>query len=153
MNVRRSIEAFRQALDYGKKLFYQLAVEIYALYIVMKEPRVPLRVKLIALIPVLYFVSPIDIIMDPIPVLGQLDDLIVFRYSYKVLVKLIPPEVLSECRKSAHDTLILREESIQRAWLILVMISLLMALFGIVLLIKKMRRGRLGVSLSLLAMP
>jgi len=147
MNIRRSIEAFKQALDYGKRLFYQLAVEIYALYNVMKEPRVPLRVKLIALIPVVYFVSPVDIIMDPIPVLGQLDDLIVFRYSYKILVKLIPPEVLSACREKAHQSLVLKEESLYRAWFILVLISALMALFGIVFLIKKIRRGRLRTSL------
>jgi len=147
MNIRRSIEALKQTLDYGKRLFYQLAVELYALFIVLREPRVPLRVKLIALIPIAYLVSPIDIIMDPIPVLGQLDDLIVFRYSYKLLVKLIPVDVLKECRKRAHDTLILREESIQRAWFILVLISALMALFGMVFLIKKIRRGRLRTTL------
>jgi len=146
MNIRRSVEALKKAGDYGKRLFYQLAVELYALCIVLGEPRVPRRVKLIALIPIAYFVSPIDIIMDPIPVLGQLDDLIVFRYSYKMLVRLIPADVLSECRKRAHDALILREQNIHRAWFILVLISVLMALFGIVFLIKKMRRGRFRTS-------
>ena len=146
MNIRRIVEALKKAVDYGKRLFFQLAVELYALYIVLRDPRVPRRVKLIILIPIAYFVSPIDIIMDPIPVLGQLDDLIVFRYSYKLLVRLIPADILSECRKRAHDILILREQHIHRAWLILVLISVLMALFGMVFLIKKMRRGRFRTS-------
>jgi uncharacterized membrane protein YkvA (DUF1232 family) len=152
MKIRQAAEAFKRMVDYGKRLFYELAVEMYALYIVMKEPRVPLRVKLIVLVPVVYFISPIDIIMDPIPVLGQLDDLIVFRYSYKVIVRLIPPGVLSDCRKRSHQALVLREESLHRAWLILVLISILLAIFGIVFLVKKMKRGRVGTSLSSLVM-
>jgi uncharacterized membrane protein YkvA (DUF1232 family) len=152
MNIRRVTDALKKFTDYGKRLFFELAVELYALYVVMKDSRVPLRVKLIALIPAAYFISPIDVIMDPIPVLGQLDDLIVFRYSYKVLVKLIPQDVLSECREKARQTLVPREESMYRAWIILVLISILLAVFGIVFLFKKMRRGKLGTSLSVLPM-
>ena len=152
MNTGRIAGAFRKATAYGKRLFYELAVELYALYIVLKDPRVPLRVKIVALIPIAYFVSPIDVIMDPIPLLGQLDDLVVFRYSHKLLVKLIPPEVLSECRARARQALVLREEGLHRVWFILVLISVLLSLFGIVFLIKKMRRGRLGPSPSPQAM-
>ena len=41
------------------------------------DPRMPTKVKLFFLLSILYVVFPFDIIRDIIPVLGQLDDLLV----------------------------------------------------------------------------
>jgi uncharacterized membrane protein YkvA (DUF1232 family) len=51
---------------------------------------------------VAYAFSPIDLIPDPIPVLGYLDDLILIPLGVMLVVKLIPPPILAECRQKAQ---------------------------------------------------
>jgi len=41
---------------------------------------------------------PIDLIPDFIPVLGYLDDIIILPLGILAVVKLIPPNVMAECR-------------------------------------------------------
>lgn len=45
-----------------------------------------------------YLVSPVDLIPDPIPVLGQLDDLLIVPGLVGLALALIPAEVKRECR-------------------------------------------------------
>lgn len=50
-----------------------------------------------------YAFSPIDLIPDPIPVLGYLDDLILIPLGVALAVRLIPPQILAECRAKAKE--------------------------------------------------
>jgi uncharacterized membrane protein YkvA (DUF1232 family) len=45
-----------------------------------------------------YAFSAIDLIPDPIPIFGYLDDLVLLPLGIILLVKIIPPEILSDCR-------------------------------------------------------
>lgn len=75
--------------------------EAHALYLAMKDPRTPWYARAVAVIVVGYALSPIDLIPDPIPILGYLDDLILIPLGIMLVIKLIPPEVIRECRERA----------------------------------------------------
>jgi uncharacterized membrane protein YkvA (DUF1232 family) len=52
---------------------------------------------------VAYAFSPIDLIPDFIPVLGYLDDLLLVPLGVFLALKLIPSEVIAECRQQALE--------------------------------------------------
>ena len=85
-----------------KQFARKLKQEIYIIYLASKDPRIPWYVRLLAAIVAAYAFSPIDLIPDPIPVLGYLDDLILIPLGIWLVVKLIPPSILSECREKAE---------------------------------------------------
>ncbi|CAA9407270.1 MAG: protein of unknown function DUF1232 [uncultured Rubrobacteraceae bacterium] len=82
----------------------RLKTELRALYLAYRDPRVPWYARGLAIIVVAYAFSPIDLIPDPIPVLGYLDDLILVPLGIALAVRMIPPEVLAECRAKARNT-------------------------------------------------
>jgi uncharacterized membrane protein YkvA (DUF1232 family) len=88
-------------IDTWKHKAKQLKREIHAVYLAMKDPRTPWYARVLAAIIVGYAFSPIDLIPDPIPILGYLDDLVLLPLGILLLVKIIPPEVLQECRAKA----------------------------------------------------
>lgn len=92
-------------LDSLKQRARRLKTEVYALYLAYKDPRVPWYARLFAAGVVAYAVSPIDLIPDFIPVIGYLDDLILVPIGIVLALKMIPPEVMTECRERANETL------------------------------------------------
>jgi uncharacterized membrane protein YkvA (DUF1232 family) len=71
----------------------QLAWRLYG------DPRVSFLLK--AMAPVLglaYFIMPIDLLPDLIPVLGQLDEIAVFLLLMRLFISLAPPELVAEHR-------------------------------------------------------
>ena len=79
----------------------QLKIESYALYLACRDPRTPWYARLLAGAVVAYAFSPIDLIPDPIPILGYLDDLLLVPAGILLARRLIPPTVLAECRAQA----------------------------------------------------
>ncbi|KJH73641.1 YkvA family protein [Aliterella atlantica] len=79
----------------------KLQQETYAIYIACKDPRVPWYARLLAGVVVAYAFSPIDLIPDVIPVIGYLDDLILVPLGIALVIKMIPPQVLQDCREKA----------------------------------------------------
>ncbi len=78
-----------------------LKTEIHALYLACRDPRVPWFAKAIAIFVVAYALSPIDLIPDFVPVFGYLDDLIIVPLGILLARRLIPAEVMEECRAAA----------------------------------------------------
>jgi uncharacterized membrane protein YkvA (DUF1232 family) len=75
--------------------------DVIALHLAAKDPRVPWYAKALAVFVVGYALSPIDLIPDFIPVLGYLDDVILLPIGIWLVLKLIPPAIMAECRAQA----------------------------------------------------
>jgi uncharacterized membrane protein YkvA (DUF1232 family) len=76
--------------------------DTYALYLAARHPRTPWYAKVLAAAVVAYALSPIDLIPDFIPVVGYLDDLIIVPLGIAAVLRLVPPDVLVECRAHAQ---------------------------------------------------
>jgi uncharacterized membrane protein YkvA (DUF1232 family) len=100
----------------------QLASEIYALYLASKHPRTPWYAKVLAALILGYALSPIDFIPDFIPVIGYLDDLIIVPAGITLLIKIIPRDILEECRAKARSDLLDRR---QKGWIAAIIIVLI----------------------------
>lgn len=81
----------------------QLKKEVYALYLAYQDSRTPWYGKAFAALVIAYAFSPIDLIPDPIPILGYLDDLILIPLGVVIALKMIPAEVMADSRLKAED--------------------------------------------------
>jgi uncharacterized membrane protein YkvA (DUF1232 family) len=90
----------------------QLKSEMYVLYLACRHPKTPWYAKLLAVVIIGYAFSPIDLIPDFIPVLGYLDDMILLPLGIALLIKLIPAEIMTECRARAEE--IRRQKPVNR---------------------------------------
>lgn len=79
----------------------RLAEEVGALYLAAGDARVPWYARVLALALVAYALSPLDLIPDPIPVIGLLDDLLLVPLGIALFVRLVPEQVWAECRERA----------------------------------------------------
>ena len=102
MDHRRPRPRWLQALRERAKA---LRKEVLALFLAIRHPRTPWYAKALASLVVVYAVSPLDLIPDAIPVLGYLDDLILVPLGILLARRMIPPDVLTECRRKAAEGL------------------------------------------------
>lgn len=68
-----------------------------------RNPRTPWYAKALGVFVVAYALSPIDLIPDFIPVLGYVDDVLLLPGLIWLAIKLLPPQVLAECRLQADE--------------------------------------------------
>ncbi len=66
------------------------------------HPQVPWHAKAVAGCAVLYVVSPIQIIPNFIPIIGQMDDVLVVTMGMKYLRRHVPQSVLDECESTSR---------------------------------------------------
>jgi uncharacterized membrane protein YkvA (DUF1232 family) len=122
-------------LEGWKQRARQLKTEVYALYLAYRDPRVPWPARIFAACVVAYAFSPIDLIPDPIPVLGYLDDLILIPLGVALARKMIPAEVLAECRERARVEI--GDKPVNwAAAVVIIGVWLLLAALAVVLLLK-----------------
>ena len=79
----------------------QLKRNIAALYFAYRDPRTPWYAKGLAILIVVYALSPIDLIPDFIPILGYLDDLLLVPLGIWIALRIIPPQVMADARQQA----------------------------------------------------
>ncbi|MDQ3929807.1 MAG: YkvA family protein [Chloroflexota bacterium] len=120
-------------MDSWKQRARQLKTEVYALYLAYRDPRVSWPARIFAACVVAYAFSPIDLIPDPIPVLGYLDDLLLIPLGIMLARKMIPVEVLEECRERARVEIAIKPVN-RVAAVVIVAIWVLLATWAVVLL-------------------
>ncbi len=91
-----------QMLKKLKEKGRELKSNVFLLYRSSRDPRMPLHVKILALLIVAYIISPIDIIPDFIPVLGLLDEVILVPIMLSFTVSLIPDEIGQEYQQQGE---------------------------------------------------
>ena len=80
--------------------------DVVALGLAVRDPRTPRSAKGIAAAAVAYAISPIDLIPEAVPVLGQLalgflDDLVIVPLGIMLAIRLIPDDLMAEFREEA----------------------------------------------------
>lgn len=75
--------------------------DIRCLYFVFTNPGTRWYTRALLFLPLAYLCSPIQLIPNFIPVLGQMDDLLVVWLSMKLVRRLVDPQTLHECRERA----------------------------------------------------
>ena len=89
----------------------RLQKETQVFYFAFKHSRVRWYAKLVAAGTAAYLLSPVQLIPSFIPLIGFLDDLLVLLVGIKLLRRLIPSDVLTECRQLAEAADIQRKET------------------------------------------
>ncbi len=88
----------------------QIKRDTVAVYFAARDQRTPMPARCLALSVAAYALSPIDLIPDFIPVFGYLDDLLIVPLGLLLVIRMLPPEVISDSREKAN-ALIARPKS------------------------------------------
>ena len=90
----------------------RLRTHVLALWLLLRHPDTPRAPKLVAWMVLAYVLSPIDLIPDFIPVIGQLDDLVLVPLGIALAVKLTP-QPLWEARLAEAEA---SRDKLPRLW-------------------------------------
>jgi uncharacterized membrane protein YkvA (DUF1232 family) len=130
-----------------KEKAQRLQKEVHVFYFAFKHPHVRWYAKLVAACSAGYLFSPVQLIPNYIPVIGFSDDFLVLFVGAKILKRIIPPEVLIECRGLADAAEIRRKEEIRStpalvAFIIIAAVWLLAAVGAGILMAKYISADR-----------
>ena len=119
-----------------KQRVRKLQIEVYAIYLAYQDPRVPWYARVWAACIVGYAFSPIDLIPDFIPVIGYLDDLIIVPLGTMLALKMIPVEVMAECRGKAEVAMAEGQPVNRAAAVVIIVLWVLLAALGVGLVVR-----------------
>ncbi len=78
-------------------LWQEIVQQARMVFLLFKDPEVPLILKLVPLAGLLYLLSPIDLIPGAVvPVIGGLDDVTALLVAAKVFIDLTPPHIVDK---------------------------------------------------------
>ncbi|MEQ1519578.1 MAG: YkvA family protein [Usitatibacteraceae bacterium] len=83
-------------------LFTRFRKEVVLLWNVLTHGDTPTATKLLALLAVVYVISPIDLIPDFIPIIGWLDDIGVVALLLKLAYKFLPAALFESLRAKVY---------------------------------------------------
>ena len=85
------------------KMIIRLPTYARIVWGLMRDPRVPIPLKGLLVAALAYVVSPLDIIPDAIPILGQADDLTVLLLVLDMFIRNAPADVREEHMRRSKD--------------------------------------------------
>ncbi|WP_227763480.1 YkvA family protein [Zhaonella formicivorans] len=106
-------------LDFLKSRARELKKNIGVLYLAFKHKNTPWYAKVLIGAILSYALSPVDLVPDFVPILGYLDDLVLIPAGIAFAIKLIPKDVLAECRAQAEQLPKLKKKGTFAALLII----------------------------------
>jgi uncharacterized membrane protein YkvA (DUF1232 family) len=80
----------------------RIRVYLIALWKLVRHPQTPRAARWVAIATIAYAVSPIDLIPDFIPVLGQLDDIVIVPLGIALAVRLTPKPLWESLLREAE---------------------------------------------------
>lgn len=86
-----------------KSLGRQLKQEFAVYRLVLKHPQTPWVAKLFLGLAVGYLLLPFDLIPDFIPVIGQLDDVVIIPVLLYLALLFIPKSIIQSCREQVRE--------------------------------------------------
>ncbi|MGO4391487.1 YkvA family protein [Variovorax sp. M-6] len=86
------------------------------LWFACRHPGTPWLPKALAAFVVAYALSPIDLIPDFIPVLGYVDDALLLPALIWLAIRMLPQEILADCRIKADEWMSRGEGKPRSAW-------------------------------------
>lgn len=88
----------------------QIWLQLRLSWALLMDRRVPMALKTIPLLTFVYVISPIDLIPDVIPILGQLDDLGILMTALTTFNRLAPPDIVEEHMLRLRQSKVVRPE-------------------------------------------
>jgi uncharacterized membrane protein YkvA (DUF1232 family) len=101
----------------------RLATYLVALWKLFKHPQTPRAAKIVAIVVLAYVLSPIDLVPDFIPILGQLDDLVIVPLGIALVVRLTPKPLWEALLREAEAS----KDKLPKLWWGLLLVVLLWA--------------------------
>jgi len=94
LNIKLQLQQIAGCLK-RELAFYQL---------VLRHPRTPKLAKFLLWLAIGYVLLPFDLIPDFLPVIGQIDDLIIVPSLIYLALKVIPDTLVQECRAQVEES-------------------------------------------------
>jgi uncharacterized membrane protein YkvA (DUF1232 family) len=95
----------RSAAEKVKASVRQFLTQFRVIRRALRHPQVPWHAKIVAGCAVLYVFSPIQLIPNFIPIIGQMDDVLVVSLGIKFLRRFVPQNVLDDCENDGRTRL------------------------------------------------
>lgn len=119
------MQSIRSLLNIRER-FTWFATELYVIFLALKDPRSPRGARLLAVIGILYILSPVDIFPDVVPLAGIVDDVAVIPVVLATLKILIPGPVLEAASRHAKDS-----KTVSRVWWFIVIFAVLLVVIWV----------------------
>lgn len=94
---------FKKIIAYSEKAGTQILLYALILFYLISEKEIPLRIKLILMAALGYFILPADLISDLLPVLGFSDDLAFITYALTQGSDYITPEIQQKAKEKLDN--------------------------------------------------
>lgn len=88
--------------DQLKKIAAQLKAEFAFYRRLQQHPQTPKFAKALLWLAIGYVLMPFDLIPDFLPVIGQLDELVIIPLLLYLALKLTPPDIIKACKADSE---------------------------------------------------